>query len=125
MRGIRKVGVALGMSPSQVVCHLVLPYCMRSFATAGALGFGRAIGDTMLPLMVAGNAAQYPGSVFESVRSLTAHIGLVISTEKGSSEYNSLFAAAMILLMVSLLVTLCMRVFEGSLLAGKGEVYEG
>jgi phosphate transport system permease protein len=103
---------SLGMTRSQTVIYLVLPQATRGLASAAILGFSRAMGDTMLPLMLAGNAAQIPGSAFESIRTLTAHIGLVIATEKGSPAYNSLFAAGLILLIVSIVVTMLTRALE-------------
>lgn len=109
---IQLTATSLGMNRSQTVLYLVLPNATRGLVSAAILGFSRAMGDTMLPLMLAGNAAQIPGSAFQSIRTLTAHIGLVIATEKGSPAYNSLFAAGLILLLTSLVVTLLTRFLE-------------
>ncbi|MBK1791177.1 PstC family ABC transporter permease [Persicirhabdus sediminis] len=103
---------SLGMSDEQVICKVILPVSSKALASAAILGFSRAIGDTMIPLMLAGNAAQSTGSLLDSARTLTAHIGLVIATEKGSPEYNSLFAAGFILLLSSLTVTIIVRRLE-------------
>ncbi|MCP5536493.1 MAG: ABC transporter permease subunit [Akkermansiaceae bacterium] len=104
---------ALGMRPRETVLYVVIPHSVRALTTAAILGFSRAIGDTMLPLMLAGNATQMPDSAFDSIRTLTAHIGLVIATEKGSAAYNSLFAAGLVLLAISLFVTLLTRSVGG------------
>lgn len=109
---IQLTAISLGMTRSQTVIHLVLPHATRGLASAAILGFSRAMGDTMLPLMLAGNAAQIPGSTFDSIRTLTAHIGLVIATEKGSPAYNSLYAAGLTLLLTSLIITLLTRSLE-------------
>lgn len=109
---IQLSATALGMNASQTVLYLVIPQSVKGLTSAAILGFSRAMGDTMLPLMLAGNATQIPHSAFDSIRSLTAHIGLVISTEKGSDAYNSLFAAGLILLTISLVVTLITRTLE-------------
>lgn len=113
--------VALGMTRSQAIVHLVLPSAIRGMVSAILLGFSRAVGDTMLPLMLTGNATQMPGGMFDSIRTLTAHIGLVFSTEKGSAVHDSLFAAGVILLAISVLVTLAIRGIEHrQLVSGKG-----
>lgn len=109
---IQITATALGLTRSQTILFLILPQATRGLTSAAILGFSRAMGDTMLPLMLAGNAAQIPDSAFDSIRTLTAHIGLVIATEKGSPAYNSLFAAGLILLMISLMVTLFTRSLE-------------
>lgn len=112
IRQYELTATALGMSRAEMIIFVVLPQSGRGLATASLLGFSRAIGDTMLPLMLAGNAPQLPGSLLDSIRSLTAHIGLVIATEHGSAAYNSLFSAGLILLGISVMVTLTTRWLE-------------
>lgn len=100
---------ALGFTPAQQMTRLTLPLSTRGLGMAATLGFGRAIGDTLVPLMLAGNAPQLPHSSLDSIRTLTAHIALVVSTDSQSAAYGSLFAAGLILFLVSLLVNLGMR----------------
>ncbi len=95
---------ALGMTPVQRLLHLVIPNSGRGFVAALILGFGRALGDTMIPLMLAGNAPQVPGSALESLRALTAHIALVIAADSQSLAYLSLFACGLILFLNAFLV---------------------
>jgi len=109
---IRLASASMGFTDTQTVLYLVLPNSTKAMATAALLGFSRAIGDTILPLMLAGNAPQLTDSVFDSVRTLTAHIGLVLATENGSAAYNSLFAAGLLLLAMSVTVTLLIRKME-------------
>ncbi|PJC87226.1 ABC transporter permease [Vibrio sp. HA2012] len=109
---LKLTGTALGFSETQQVFYLILPNAQRGFFSAALLGFSRAIGDTLLPLMLAGNAPQLTGSLLDSVRALTAHIGLVIATEYGSDAYNSLFAAGLLLLSLSISTTLLLRKIE-------------
>jgi len=73
----------------------------RTRLAAAALGFGRAVGDTLLPLMLAGNAPQVPGSLLDPLRTLTAHIALVVATDVHSTAYLSLFAGGLILFAVT------------------------
>jgi len=109
---IKLAGAALGFSETQRVFYLILPNARRGLFSAALLGFSRAIGDTLLPLMLAGNAPQLTGNLLDSVRTLTAHIGLVIATEYGSDAYNSLFTAGLLLLSLSVSTTLLLRKIE-------------
>jgi phosphate transport system permease protein len=114
--GIRLTSAALGMSTSQSMVHVLLPQSRRGILAAAVLGFGRSIGDTLVPLMLAGNAPHVPGSPLEPLRTLTAHIALVVATDSQSSAYNSLFAAGLILLVSATAVNLALR----SIRSGKG-----
>jgi phosphate transport system permease protein len=59
--------------------------------------------------MVAGNATQLPDSVFDSIRTLTAHIALVVSTDSQSTTYHSLFAGGLILFLTTASVNLLLH----------------
>ncbi|WP_299021927.1 PstC family ABC transporter permease [uncultured Photobacterium sp.] len=109
---ISLASASMGFTDTQTVLYLVLPNATKAMASAALLGFSRAIGDTLLPLMLTGNAPQLTDSVFDSIRTLTAHIGLVLATENGSAAYNSLFAAGLLLLAISVTVTLLIRKME-------------
>ncbi|MGE4299262.1 MAG: PstC family ABC transporter permease [Desulfovibrionaceae bacterium] len=100
---------ALGLTPGQRLVRLTLPLSWRGLAAAAVLGFGRAVGDTIVPLMLAGNAAQTPGSPLDSVRTLTSHIALVVATDSHSAAYNSLFACGVILFGVTVAVNLSLQ----------------
>ena len=100
---------ALGFSPVQQLLRLTMPLSARGLGVAAALGFGRAIGDTLIPLMLAGNAPRMPHSPLEPLRTLTSHIALVVATDSQSLVYSSLFACGVILFLVSLLVNLALR----------------
>lgn len=82
-RNVRITAAALGFTRSQTLACLVLPASRRWLLTAAILGFGRAAGDTLIPLMLTGNAPHVPESLFGSLRTLTAHMGLVTATEVG------------------------------------------
>ena len=90
----------------------MLPKARRNLTAAAVLGFGRAVGDTLIPLMLAGNATQVPGGLTESLRTLTAHMALVTANEVGGAAYNSLFVAGLILLLVNGGVSLALRRLE-------------
>ena len=99
----------LGLSQSQEIFWVLIPASSRALAVAAILGFARAIGDTMISLLLAGNAPQLPDSFFDSVRTLTAHIALVVATDPESSAYHSVFACGLILLLLTAVLNLAAR----------------
>lgn len=105
---------ALGLTPSQNLSRVVLPACRPWLASAAVLGFGRALGDTLLPTMLAGNAVQFAESPLDSMRTLTAHIGLVLSSDTGGGENLSLLLAGGLLLLGSVTITLLAYHISGS-----------
>jgi phosphate transport system permease protein len=107
-----RTGQALGMTPVQALLGVVFPAARRSLTTALVLGFCRAIGDTLVALMVAGNAPQLPDSLLDSVRTLTAHIALVLATDSFSPEYRSISAAALLLFLLTALLSVVVRRLE-------------
>jgi phosphate transport system permease protein len=104
---------ALGMSPAQSLLWVVLPQASRGLVAAAILGFGRALGDTIISLMLAGNAPQLPHSLLDSIRTLTAHIALVVATDVHSPAYHSLFLAGLILVTMSALVNVSIQWIGG------------
>lgn len=113
---VRLTAAALGLSKAQAFVHLVLPLSRRGLLASAILGFGRAVGDTLIPLMLAGNAVKPPESVLDSIRTLTAHIALVVATDSNSGAYHSLFACGMILFLTTVAVNAGLRWVAG----GKG-----
>ncbi len=108
----RVTAAALGLSRAQHFVFVVLPSCREWLWGAALLGFGRAAGDTMIPTMLAGNAVQYPVSPVSGIRTLTAHIGLVLSSDVGGTAYYSLFAAGGVLLALSMGANLIFRMLR-------------
>jgi phosphate transport system permease protein len=97
---------ALGMTPLQNLSRIVIPASRPWLLSAAVIGFGRALGDTLLPTMLAGNAVQFALSPLDSMRTLTAHIGLVLSSDIGGGEHRSLLLAGGLLLAGSVAVRL-------------------
>jgi phosphate transport system permease protein len=100
---------ALGMTPLQTLSRVVIPASRPWLVSAAVLGFGRALGDTLLPTMLAGNAVRFALSPLDSMRTLTAHIGLVLSADIGGGENLSLLLAGGLLLLGSVAVSLLAR----------------
>jgi len=106
---LRLAAEAMGFTQVQQMRCVLLPAASSGLAVAAILGFGRAVGDTLISLMVAGNAAQFPTSLFASMRTLTAHIGLVLATDSRSMAYQSVFAAGLLLFLLTGMVSLLIR----------------
>jgi len=111
---IRMTCAALGLTRAQELLRVLVPATRRELIAAGLLGFGRAIGDTMIALLLSGNAAQVPGSPLESMRALTAHVALVIATDSQDAAYASVFAAGLVLLVLTAAVSLVARVSKSN-----------
>lgn len=93
----RLTNASLGFSPLQALLLVVLPGSATGLRSAAVMGYCRALSDTLIPLMLAGNAPQLPTSLFDSIRTLTAHIALVVATDNSSPAFHSLFACGLLL----------------------------
>jgi phosphate transport system permease protein len=116
---VRLASAALGFSPSQTLLWVMRPLAARGLWAAAVLGFSRALGDTLIALMVAGNAPQVPHSMLDSIRTLTAHIALVVATDSTSRAYQSIFVSGLILFAVTGAVNLSLRRLQSRTPAGK------
>lgn len=92
----REGALALGATGWQATYRVVLPAARRGLIAAIILGTGRAIGETMAVIMVAGNAVQVPHSLLDPARTLTAHIALEMSYATGDHA-RALFATGVVL----------------------------
>jgi phosphate transport system permease protein len=86
------------------VRNVVLPAARSGLLTGTILETGRAIGETMAVLMVAGNVVQLPGSVFDPVRTLTANIALEMAYAMGDHR-SALFVSGLVLMLIVLALT--------------------
>ena len=73
-RAMKEASLALGATQWQTIYKVIIPYSISGITSAVVLGIGRAIGETMAVMMVAGNQARVPSSIFKGVRTLTANI---------------------------------------------------
>ena len=108
----RKYGLtvtALGGSPVQRLIYVMLPQAWRSILAGLVLGFGRAVGDTMIALMLAGNAVAPPESILDAARTLTAHIALIIAADFDSPEFRTLYICGLTLYVFTTLAVVVMR----------------
>lgn len=101
--GVYRAARALGIREGAALVHLALPAGWRWFAGAGVAAFARAFGETMIPVMLTGNAAVLSLSPLDSARTLAGTIAAEMgSVVYGSTHYSVLFMLGAILLAVSL-----------------------
>jgi len=91
---------ALGLTRAQGLLSVVLPQSLLALATSAMLGWARALGDTMVALMVSGNAPHVPKSVFDTLRTLTAHIALVVTGDSQQLAYRAVFLCGLLLFLI-------------------------
>jgi len=104
---LREASYALGATRWETIIRIVLPAAKTGVLGSILMGFGRAIGETMVVLMVAGGSAQIPKSIFDSVRPMTAAISAEMGeTVMGDLHYQSLFAIAIVLFIITFSVSL-------------------
>ena len=103
----REAAEAMGATRWQVVRHVVLPAAKNGLVAAVLLGVGRGFGETMAVLMASGHSVNMPGSVFDSVRALTATIAAELGeTAVGSDHYRALFFLGIFLFAVTFVINL-------------------
>lgn len=108
--------MALGATKWQTVRMAVLPSARSGILAAAILATGRAIGETMAVIMVAGNATAVPGSLLDPVRTLTSNIALEMGYSVGLHR-QALFATGIVLFVLVTLLNLVARV---AIRGGKG-----
>ena len=97
--------LALGATRWQTMYRIILPAASPGIVGAIMLGLGRVIGETMAVMMITGNAAHIPESIFDPVRTMTATIAAEMGeTVKGSPHYGALFAIGLVLFLISFIV---------------------
>jgi phosphate transport system permease protein len=111
-RSHRIAAETLGATPAQVLIYVLIPGAWRGIVTGLVLAAGRAVGDTLIALMLSGNAARVPGGLLESARALTAHIALVIASDFDSPEFKTIFACGILLYAFTAGATLAVRRLE-------------
>jgi len=104
---------ALGLSRFAMVRSVILPGARQGMAAGVILQTGRAIGETMAVLMVAGNVVQTPNSVFDAVRTLTANIALELGYARDDHRAVLFVTGVLLVVIVAMLVTGARRLERG------------
>lgn len=121
-RDLRDGGYALGADKLQVSTRIVVPAAISGIIAAFVLAFSRAVGETMIVLIAAGQLAQITFDPRETIETMTAFIGATgngdVST--GSIEYKTIFAVGLTLFVI----TLVMNLISIRLVRKYREIYE-
>jgi phosphate transport system permease protein len=106
-KAMREASLALGATHWQTIYKVIIPYAASGISAAVVLGVGRAIGETMAVMMVTGNAAVMPRSMFESVRTIPATIAAELGeAPSGGIHYQSLFLLGCILFIITMIISI-------------------
>lgn len=122
-KDFRDASLGLGATRFQTISRVLLPAAASGISAAVVLGMGRAIGETMAVMMVAGNSAVIPSPLWDilsPIRTLTATLGIELAeVSTGSMHYYALFGIAVVLLIITLAVNLASRFVTKRIETGK------
>lgn len=102
--------LALGATPIETYFKVSVPAAKSGIAAAVVLGVGRAIGEAMAVMMVAGNAPNMPDSLFQSVRFLTTAVSSEMAYSSGLQQ-QALFSIALVLFLFIMLINATLNFF--------------
>jgi phosphate transport system permease protein len=102
-RDFKEASYALGATKYETITRVIVPAALSGISTAVILGMARAIGETMVVLMVAGGAAALPRGIFDSVRPMPASIAAEMGEAPFRGDhYHALFATGIVLFFITL-----------------------
>lgn len=111
-RTYREAAYGLGATRWQTLWRIILPAASSGILAAVMLGIGRVVGETMVVLMVTGNAPVIPKSILQPLRTLTATIaGEMGETVGGSEHYFALFAVGLVLFAITFTINFVADLF--------------
>lgn len=105
---LREGAYGLGSSKRHVVTRVVMPAALSGIVAAIILALGRAIGETMIVALAAGNLPNLTYNPFEQIQTMTAYIVQAVQGEapRGSLTYESIFAVGALLFVMTLLINI-------------------
>jgi phosphate transport system permease protein len=110
-KSMSEASLALGATHWQTIYRVIIPHAASGITAALILGIGRAIGETMAVLMVTGNAAVMPHSLFDPVRTIPATIAAELGeAPAGGAHYQSLFLLGCILFSITMITSIVAEV---------------
>ncbi|NJL28440.1 MAG: ABC transporter permease subunit [Thermoanaerobaculia bacterium] len=102
---LRSASLGAGATPWQTAIRIVLPTAMSGLFSAMMIGLGRAVGETMIVLMAAGNTPVMEWNIFNGFRTLSANIAVELpEAVRNSTHYRTLFLAALSLFVMTFIV---------------------
>ena len=102
--------LALGATPEETWFRVSVPAAKSGIAASVVLGVGRAIGEAMAVMMVAGNVPNMPDSLYQSVRFLTTAVASEMSYSSGLQR-QALFSIALVLYLFIMLINAALNFF--------------
>ncbi|HAC70192.1 MAG TPA: phosphate ABC transporter permease [Arcobacter skirrowii] len=103
---------SLGATNEDIFFDLILKTSKKGILSAIILGFARAVGDTMIALMIAGNSLKIPNSILDSARTLTSHIALINASDYESTAFKAIFLCGLLLLIFSFLTVVSLKLIN-------------
>lgn len=106
--GLREGAYALGASKMRVALRVVFPAALSGIVASIVLAVSRAVGETMIVLLVAGNTPNVTFNPVEVVQAMTAFIGVTATGDisQGTIEYDTVFAVGTLLFILTLIMNL-------------------
>ena len=104
-RALREASFALGATRAQTLLRVILPAALPGIFAGIVLGFGRAVGETMIVLMASGNAAITSWNPADSIRTMSATVAAELAeVVYGSAHYHTLFALGALLFIITFIL---------------------
>jgi phosphate transport system permease protein len=106
--GLREGAYALGASKMRVALRVVFPAALSGTVASVVLAFSRAVGETMIVILVAGNTPNLTLNPVEPIQAMTAYIGVTATGDiaTGTIEYDTVFAVGALLFVITLIANL-------------------
>lgn len=102
---LRSASLGAGATRWQTAVRIIIPTAMSGLFSAVMVGFGRAVGETMIVLMAAGNTPIMEWNIFNGFRTLSANIAVeMMEAVEGSTNYRTLFLTAVILFILTFMI---------------------
>ncbi|HVU89959.1 MAG TPA: ABC transporter permease subunit [Pirellulales bacterium] len=102
---LRSASLGAGATPWQTAIRVIIPTAMSGLFSAVMIGLGRAVGETMIVLMAAGNTPIMDWNIFNGFQTLSASIATELpEAVQGSAHYRTLFVAALALFVITFIV---------------------
>ncbi|WP_331775041.1 PstC family ABC transporter permease [Sulfurospirillum sp. 1612] len=102
----------IGASTDDVFFKLVMPQIKKGIISALIFGFSRAVGDTLISLMLAGNTLQIPHHLLDSARTLTAHIALINASDYESIAFKAIFLCGLLLFLFTACIMMVLKLIN-------------
>jgi phosphate transport system permease protein len=110
-RDYKEASIAMGVSHIQTIFKVILPAAKSGILAAVVLGVGRAVGETMAVILVAGNTPMIPGSIFHRIRTLTANIAIEMGYASGLHQ-DILFSTGVILFVFIMILNIILNYYS-------------